>query len=190
MILSRVILPALLIVVLAACKAIPIPLEIDLLAKLGDAASGTIEKQIVAGSAYDVRKHIPEAGESCLVLDDDRRGVTLVHANLTYELDLAYDGPPISGVVEVQAYLAADEEALFSDAAALGAPVRVDLASPTVTLGDSVRLDRYQIAAVNDRRVCVGLLLVGTDLSAEEDGVASIDYDVKQLRLRISFSVF
>ena len=176
------------LLVLGACRFLPLPYELDLLEFLGDDAVGEIEAPVVAGASEAFTLLLPAEGERCHALDHGQDGVRVVNAQLRYELVASYVGPEVSGVVEIQPYLAASERALWQSA--LGAPIRVDLGESTAAVTDRIPLRRAQLAALNEGHGCVGLRLTGADLRAQDDGVATIAYEVRRLGLRVGFALF
>jgi hypothetical protein len=186
----RMILPLAALLVLAACRMLPLPYEFDLRAQFAEDAIGEVETPIVAGFSQSFTLDLPAEGERCHELDHGQSGVTIVYGQLRYQLDASYRGPELSGVVEIQPFLAASEGALWQDASALGEPLTVDVGASAATVSERLPLNRAQIDALNDGHACLGLRLSGADLSAEEDGDAVIAYEVRQLVLRVGFALF
>jgi hypothetical protein len=179
-----------LLVGLLGCRALPLPIEIDLLADLADARSGVVEESVRSGVNAEFLMDLPEHDDNCLDIDEDVLPVAIVHAQVTYAVDLRYEGPDLSGSVEVQPYLASSRATLWTDESALGDGVTVDLASTRVELEGVARLTTDQVAALNEGRLCWGLRLHGTDVAAAADGRVRASYDLRTLVVRAGVAVF
>jgi hypothetical protein len=179
-----------LLVGLVGCRALPLPIEIDLLEELGEARSGVVEEPVRNGVHADLHLDLPEHGDNCLAIDQDQLPVSVVHAQLTYAVDLRYEGPAVSGVVDVQPYLASTRTMLWTDGSALGERVTVDLASTSVELSGVARLTPDQLAGLNEGRLCWGVRLRGTDVAAASDGTIRASYEVRALVVRAGVAVF
>jgi hypothetical protein len=177
------------ILALAGCQSVPIPVTIDLLEHLGDAASGTIEEAVLPGAVSDLRVDLPERGALCVDVSDAVGRIIVSQATLSYEFVARYDGPPISGTLILQPYLAGDASALFTPAARAGDPLRLELGASEVRTGGTIRLSGAQRRALNDGLVCWSLRLDG-DVAADEAGRARIDYEITELRLRAGVALF
>jgi hypothetical protein len=179
-----------LLVGLVGCRALPLPIEIDLLAELADARSGVVEESVRSGVHAQLLMDLPEHDDNCLDVGQDQLPVSVVHAQVTYAVDLRYEGPVLSGAVEVQPYLASSRAALWTEESALGDGLTVDLASTSVELAGVARLTADQVAALNEGRLCWGLRLHGTDVAAAADGRLRASYDVRTLVVRAGVAVF
>jgi hypothetical protein len=177
------------VLALAGCQALPIPVTIDLREHLGDAASGTFEEQVLPGAVSGLRIDLPERGDPCVDVSDAVGHIIVSHATLTYELVARYDGPPISGTLTLQPYLAGDAPSLGTSAARAGQPLTIELGASELRAGGTVTLSDAQRRALNEGLVCWSLRVAG-DLAAEEAGLARIDYDLTELRLRAGVAVF
>jgi hypothetical protein len=178
------------LVALVACGTLPLSAQFDLRPSLADARSGAIEVAVRAGDAGDVTLRVPPEDEACQRLEDERYGATIEMARLDYEIDVAYDGPALRGLVEIQPYLSPDAATLWNGANALGDAVLIDLGAGSTTIVETVRLTGTQLGAVNERHVCAGIELRARHVAAVEDGVAVLAYEVRRLRLGIGFSLF
>lgn len=174
---------------LAGCSQLPLPAEVDLKARLGSSSSGTVEEEIRAGEAGDLDLRHPTADGECVDFEDVDLPVTLESARLNYNASVGYDGPELSGELRAQLYAAPVGEDLWQERNRIGPDVRVDLDQPETRLAGNVRLSDAQVEAVNDREVCWGLWVRGEDVTAQDDGTATIEYDIQQLILDIRFSV-
>lgn len=179
-----------LLVGLVGCRALPLPIEVDLLAELADARSGVVEEPVRSGVNAQLLMDLPEHGDNCLVIGEDLLPVSIVHAQVTYAIELRYEGPDLSGVIEVQPYLASSPTTLFTAATVLGDPLTVDLASTQARLDGVSRLSTEQVAALNGGRLCWGLRLRGTDVAAATDGWVRASYDVRTLTVRAGVAIF
>jgi hypothetical protein len=177
------------ILALAGCRAVPIPVTVDLLEHLGGAASGTIEEPLSAGAVSGLRIDLPERGDPCVDVSDAVGRIIVSHATLTFALVARYDGPPISGELTLQPYLAGAASALFTPGARAGEPLTVELGAPELRAGGTVRLSGAQLRALNDAFVCWSLR-IDVDAAAAEDGLARIDYELTELRLRAGVALF
>jgi hypothetical protein len=179
-----------LLVGLVGCRALPLPIEIDLLAELADAGSGVVEEPVRHGVTPELVMDLPDHDDNCLDVPEDQLPVTVVHAQLTYAVDLRYEGPDLSGSVEIQPHLASSRTRLWTEASALGDGVTVDLASTRVAVEGVARLTPDQVMALNQGRLCWGLQLRATDLAAAADGTIRASYDVRTLVVRAGVAVF
>jgi hypothetical protein len=179
-----------LLVGLVGCRAVPLPIEIDLLPELADARSGVVEESVRSGVNAHLTMDLPEHDDNCLDVGQDQLPVSVVHAQVAYAVDLRYEGPDLSGSVEVQPYLASSRATLWTEGSALGEGVTVDLASTRVALEGVARLTTDQVAELNEGRLCWGLRLHGTDVAAATDGRVRVSYDVRTLVVRAGVAVF
>jgi hypothetical protein len=178
------------LVVLAGCRSLPVPIQFDLLAELGDAATGVVEESVLRGSASSLTLDLPEHDDNCIDVDTDRLPVTAVQGRLTYEVAVTAEGPQLSGTVRVEPYVAANRSDLWRPESALGSPIVVDVSSSAFVLADDVHLTAAQLAGLNGGRLCWGLRLRGTDLAALDDGTLRVGYEVRTLLLRVGVAVF
>src|SRR5690606_23955718 len=207
------------VVVLAACAAAPITHTVDLKAQMAEeSTAGTVTAPIVAGEAGAVDLRLPDEDGDCIDFADVAPGATVGAAQLHWVVDATYDGPDLTGKLQARAFAAGAGREVFHPArtAGPGATLNADttaprpaatpgppppppptvgpvftlnLAKPATRLAGTADLNPTQLAAINDREVCWGVEVWGEDLAAHEDGVAAIGYEVRELRLRVTFSV-
>lgn len=173
---------------LAACSSFPLPADVDLKARLGDDATGRVETPVAASPAQDLETAFPDGGE-CVDFADEAIPVTVERAKLHWNVDVDYEGPDLTGRVQGRLYVAGAGEELFHPSNALGPAVTVKLDRTTTRFAGSAVLNPDQLRAVNDRVVCVGVRIRGDDVAAAASGDAVIRYDVRDLWMRIGFSV-
>jgi hypothetical protein len=113
-----------------------------------------------------------------------------VNAEVTYAVDVRFEGPPLRGLVEAQPYLAAAPSALWTEASALGDPVTVDLASEDAALTGVAGLTNGQVAGLDAGRLCWGVRLRGANVAASADGTLRAAYHVRTLSVRAGLAVF
>jgi hypothetical protein len=179
-----------LLVGLVGCRALPLPVEIDLLAELADASSGVVEETVRSGVTPHLVMDLPDHDDNCLEVPEDRLPVSIVHAHVAYAIDLRYEGPDLSGVVEIQPYLAPSRTTLWTEASVLGDRMTVDLASARASVAGVAKLTANQVTALNQGRLCWGLRLRATELAAAADGTIRASYDVRTLAVRAGVAVF
>lgn len=185
---SRLIAGGALALVLAACSSLPLPAEVDLRSRLGAQSDGSFQEEIAAGEFDDSRKYPGATGE-CVDFSDEDIPVTIESAQLHYNIDVSYDGPELSGSLKAQLYLARSSTDLWRPDNKIGPTVTLNLDKTSTRLAGTAVLNPDQLEAVNDRRACWGIELIGRDAVAEESGTADFSYRVNDLRLRIRFSV-
>lgn len=181
-------LVSLAVLVLAACSALPLPHVIDLKAQIEDPA-GAVTTEVGEGQVEELDLRVPTDEGECFVFDDVAPGLTVHSSQLQWIVDIDYEGPELSGKVQARAYATGEGDEVFHGSNTLGPVVTVDLSRPTTRLAGAANLNPDQLAAINERALCWGAVLRGDDVTAQEDGTATISYEVKQLRLRITFSV-
>ncbi len=174
--------------ILGACAAVPIPHTVDLRAQMAQ-TTGTVTTPIEEGQADVVDLRLPTEDGACLDFSDTAPGATVQSAQLQWIVDATYDGPDLTGKLQARAYAAGAGDDVFASQNTLGPVVTINLDKTTTRLAGAANLNPNQLAAVNDREVCWGVWVTGEDVEALESGDAAIDYDVKQLRLRITFSI-
>jgi hypothetical protein len=179
-----------LLVGLVGCRALPLPIEIDLLAELADARSGVVEETVQTGVNAQLLMDLPEHDDNCIDIDEDVLPVSIVYAQVTYDVDLRYQGPNLRGRVEVQPYLASSPSKLFEASSAFGDPIAANLAAAHVRLKGVARLTAEQVAALNEGHLCWGLRLRGTNVAATADGTIRATYDVRTLTVRAGVAIF
>jgi hypothetical protein len=177
------------ILVLAGCRALPVPVVLDLREQVGDAATGTVEQLVVAGLASDLRFDLPERGDTCLDVGDALGGIIVAQGVVTFELVAATSGPPLRGTLHVQPYLAGSEGELFTPAARAGERLRVVLGGAETSVRGDFRLTSEQLRALNAGRLCWSVRIEG-DVVAEATGVVGIDYELREFRLRAGVALF
>jgi hypothetical protein len=174
---------------LAACAAVPIPIEIDLRARMGGATTGSVQVPVVPGEAEQFGAALPSADGQCFDLSGDDLPVTVQSAQLHWRIDVAYDGPDLTGEVQARLFVAGPGDDLFDPSNALGPSVAVPLDGTTTSVAGTGALGASGLQALADRSVCWGVQLTGTDVVAGEAGVATFSYDVRELRVRLGVSV-
>lgn len=180
---------AVLLLAVVACRAVPIPIDVDLLPHLGDLASGSQTVAVPPGDVPDrTPLRYPAAEGACVEIDD--LPVRLEHATIDYDVRVDYDGPPLEGTVTGQLYVAPGGAEVWSGTYVLGEPVVVGLADGSGRLSGSVRANAAQVSALNDGTICWGLELTGGGIASPVGGPATIAYAVETLRLRGGVSVF
>lgn len=177
------------VLLLAACSSLPLPAEVDLRQHMGDATDGSVEVPIGAGPETDIDTTLPEEVGECFDLTGESYPVTVESAQLHWNVDVAYHGPELSGRVQARLYVAGSDDDLFHASNTLGPTVTVNLDRTTTRFAGTATLGPSQLEAIDDREVCWGVRVTGDDVGAEESGTATIDYDVRDLRLKIRFSV-
>ncbi len=174
---------------LVACSALPIPATVDLRARMGADARGTTEAPIGAGEAGEVDLRIPTDAGECIDISDEGFTITVESAQLHWNLAATYDGPDLSGMLQARFYVAGEGEDVFAARHTLGPVFTLNLDRTETRLAGTAVLNPAQLRAINDGVICWGLSVTGRDVTAAEDGTASISYDVRDLRLSIRFSV-
>ena len=180
----------LLVMVLTACSALPLPARIDLRAQLGSEASGSFQEEITEGRADDISMRHPEGDGQCVSFDDVDIPVTVERARLHYNVRVGYDGPELTGRFRAQLYASDELGDLWSPENRVGPGLDVKLDRDDVRLAGTAVLNRDQIDGINARELCWGVEIEGRDVSARSSGTATFTYDVQQLMLNIRFSVF
>lgn len=180
---------AFLALALAACSALPWPASIDLKERLGNDSEGSLEHEVTAGEVGDLDDRFPSDAGECVDLSDVRSRARVQRAQLHYNVDLTYDGPDLTGMVQAQLYAAGDRDALWQERNKVGPTVTMQLRREQTRLAGTVVLNRDQLRALNDRRICWGVHVTGRDVSAQESGTMRVDYVVNQLRLNIGVSI-
>lgn len=175
--------------ILASCSSLPLPATIDLKAKLGEAASGSVSERITAGDAGDIAFKHPSDEGACLDLSDVDIPVKVESARLHYDVELRYRGPDLTGRVAGQLYASAEASDLWRAPNKVGPRVTLNLDKARTRLAGSAVLHPEQLDAINDRWLCWGVQVSGKDVSATETGEATITYVIHDLRLSIRFSV-
>lgn len=178
-----------LMLVLAACSWLPLPATIDLKARLGSQASGTVHEEIGQGEAGSVNFNHPTDEGECIDLSDADIPVTVESARLHYNAELNYDGPELSGRLTAQLYASPSADDLWLAKNRVGPAVNLNLGNTETKLVGNAVLNTDQVSAINERWLCWGLKVNGKDVTAPESGEARIDYTVNDLRLSIRFSV-
>src|SRR5690554_1652434 len=178
------------ILLLAACSGLPLPMDVDLKAKVpADSSEGTVSEPIEKGEAETLDLLLPtEAGE-CVDFSEVAPGVTVQSAKLQWIVDATYDGPALTGKVQARAYATGAGDEVFHSSNTLGPTFTLKLDRTSTRLAGAAVLNPEQLQAVNDREVCWGVEVTGRDLAALEDGTAHVHYEVKKLMLSIRFSV-
>jgi len=187
--LTRAIAAAAAVLILAACASLPLPMNVDLLAKMSD-TEGTVSEPIKAGQVEELDLHVPTEEGQCLDFADVSPGVTVQSAQLQWIVDAKYDGPDLTGKLQARAYVAGAGDQVFLPSHTLGPVFTVNLDRTNKRLAGAAVLNPTQLQAVNDREVCWGVVVTGDDVAALEDGTATVEYSVKKLMLHIKFSVF
>lgn len=177
------------ILFLAACSALPIPHEVDLRAQLSE-TSGTVTAEVKVGAVEELDLRVPTDEGECFDFADVAPGLTVHSARLQWIVDVAYDGPDLTGKLQARAFAAKAGDEVFLSRNRLGPVLTTDLGGEPTRLAGAAVLDPSQLEALNDREVCWGVEVTGEDVAAPEDGTATIDYSIERLRLRITFSVF
>lgn len=173
---------------LSACSFAPLPHTVDLRAQLDDPA-GEVTVDIGAGAVEDLDLLVPTDTGECFVFDDVAPGLRVHSAQLQWIVDVSYGGPSLTGKVQARAYAAGVGEDVFDPSHTVGPAVTVDLSKTEKRLAGAADLSPEQLEAINERALCWGAHLRGQDVSAAEDGTATVRYEVERLRLRITFSV-
>ena len=173
---------------LVACSALPLPHEVDLKAQISD-PKGEITTEVGAGKVEELDLRVPTDEGECFVFEDVAPGATVHSAQLQWIVDVHYEGPELSGKVQGRAYVAGEGEDVFQASNTLGPVITVDLSRTSQRLAGAANLNPDQLAAINDRVICWGAHLTGQDVTAQEDGTATIGYAIERLRLRVTFSV-
>lgn len=179
----------LVLLILAGCSFLPLPMTIDLKTRLGANTSGTVQHEIGAGEVGDIDFRHPDPSGECIDFEDAEIPVTVQSARLHYNANVDYQGPPLTGMVTAQLYVARDEASLWSASNKVGPKVNVNLRNPDNRLAGTAVLNRDQVAGINSRFLCYGLEVTGSDVTADRSGEATIEYRIDQLRLDIRFSV-
>ena len=177
---------------LAACASVPIPADVDLRARMGDATTGSAQVPVEPtepGEVEDLDMTLPAAGGQCLDIPQEAFAVTVQSAQIHWNVDVAYEGPDLSGRMQARLFVAGPGADLFHPSNTLGPTVTVNLDRTTTRLAGTAVLGPQQLAALNDRTVCWGVRLVSDDVIVEEAGTATITYDVRDLWVRVRFSV-
>lgn len=187
----RAIAAVTIVLLLSACASVPLPLDVDLKAKMpADSAEGTVTERVRAGETAVVDLRLPsQQGECVDFADVAPESVTVRSAQLQWVVDATYDGPDLSGMVQARAFVAGEGDEVFDPAHTLGPVFTLNLDKTSTRLAGAAVLNPTQLEAVNDRKVCWGVEVTGRDLAAAEDGTATVRYSVEKLRLRITFSV-
>lgn len=175
---------------LGACAHMPLPANVDLLAKMpAETAEGEITQPVQAGTTETVDVRLPTEEGQCLDFSEVAPGVTVQSAKLQWIVDATYQGPDLTGKLQARAYAAGAGDAVFSSNHTVGPVFTIKLDRTRTRLAGAAVLNPTQLQAVNDRVVCFGVDVSGRDVAALEDGTLTIDYSVKQLKLSITFSV-
>jgi hypothetical protein len=174
---------------LVACSAVPIPVDVDLHDRMGDDTSGSVQAPITAGETQDIDLRLPADGGQCVDFSDEGFDVTIESAQLHWIVDAEYDGPELTGKLQARLYVAGADDELFASQHTLGPTFTLNLDRTTKRLAGTANLHPTQLRAIEDRIVCWGMEVTGKDVSAAEDGTATVRFDVKSLRLRVGFSV-
>lgn len=174
---------------LAACSAFPIPVSVDLQAKLGDSSSGSFTEPIKAGSNATLDTRYPSDSGQCIDFSDQQFSAKVERATLQYKGSVSYDGPALTGTVNVRLFAASSQGALWQPANQVGPTVHLDLDRGSSILAGAVVLNRDQLAALNARNLCWGLRVSGRDVSAAQDGTATVSYAVDRLMLQAGVGV-
>lgn len=173
----------------AGCSFLPLPARVDLRARLGAESAGTVEEEIIAGETESLNLRHPSGDGECVDFSDVDIPVTVQSAQLNYRADLDYDGPPLSGRLQARVYAWPEGEDAWLARNKVGPTVTVNLDKSSTRLAGTAVLSKDQLRAVNEKSICWGLLVSGDDVTAEESGTATFEYDVQQLMLNIRFSV-
>lgn len=176
------------VLALAACSSIPLPAEVDIGSRLGTESAGNFQEQVAAGELDGARRLPDESGE-CVSFSDVQPSVTVESARIHYNVDVSYDGPELSGDLQAQLYAAGSSQEVWRPENKVGPRVNLDLDRTETRLAGTAVLSPAQLDAVNARRVCWGVEVVGRDAVAEEAGTANFGYRINDLRLSIRFSV-
>jgi hypothetical protein len=177
---------------LAACASLPIPADIDLRARMGEATSGSVQVPVEPtepGEAEDLTMTLPDAGGQCVDIPAEAVAVTVQSAQIHWNVDVTYDGPDLSGRLQARLFVAGPGAELFHPSHTVGPTVNVNLDRTTTRFAGTAVLGPQALAALNDRRICWGVRLVGDDVVVQEAGTATITYDVRDLWVRVRFSV-
>ena len=175
-------LAGLLLLGLSACSWLPVPYSVDLRDRLGPDASGSAQHVIGAGEAGNVDFRHPDGGE-CIDFGDTDIPATVESARLHYAATLEYSGPPLTGRVSVQLHLSRQENRLWLASNKVGPQVTVNLDRATTRLAGTAVLNREQVEGINDRYLCWGIDVSGSNVSATESGTATLEYTIEQLKL-------
>lgn len=178
-----------LLLILAGCSFLPLPMTIDLKARLGSQTSGSVQQEIGAGEVDDVDFRHPDENGECIDFEDADIPVTVRSARLNYNASTDYEGPRLTGKVTAQLYVSNTQSSLWDASNKVGPEVSVNLNDPDTRLAGTAVLNRDQIAGINEKYLCWGLRVTGSDVSAIESDEATIEYRIDQLRLDIRFSV-
>lgn len=177
-------------VVLSACASVPIHQEIDLKASMdASVTEGSASAEVKAGEVEELDLRLPTDAGACIDFAGTAPGATLQSAQLQWIVDASYDGPDLTGKLQARAYVAGVNDDVFHPSHTLGPVFTINLDKTTTRLAGAAVLNPTQLEAVNDREVCWGVEVTGEDVAALEDGTATIDYSIKQLRLKVTFSV-
>ena len=182
----------LLALALAACSSLPFPADIDLRARMGDAASGSAQVPVAPtepGEAEDLTMTLPAAGGQCLDIPAEAVAVPVQSAQIHWSVDVTFDGPDLSGRLQARLFVAGPGADLFHPSHTVGPTVTVRLDRTTTRFAGTAVLGPQALAALNDRTICWGVRLVGDDVVVQEAGTATIAYDVRDLWVRVRFSV-
>ncbi|HKI58466.1 MAG TPA: hypothetical protein VKA00_04485 [Trueperaceae bacterium] len=187
----RRIVPVLLLTtaLITACNALPAPLTLDLKSRMGSSSRGSVQEPVTAGGSPTLDVTWPSSGGQCIDFSDRKIAARLVDATIHYEVEVSYSGPPLTGQVQARLYAASTSAGLWQPAAQVGPAVAVDLDSTATTLAGSATLDADQVKAVNDRYVCWGVHLTGSNVNASQSGTATIRYTVDRLTADAGVSV-
>lgn len=179
------------VLVLGACASVPVPLDVDLRAQMPEATKeGTVTEPVQAGEVEVLDLRLPTEEGQCVSFADAALGnATVRSAKLQWIVDATYKGPDLTGRLRARAYVAGAGDEVFLPQHTLGPVFSVNLDRSSTRVAGAAVLNPTQLQAVNDREVCWGVEIAGEDVAALEDGTAMVDYSVKQLVLRISFSV-
>lgn len=178
------------ILVLGACASFPLPMDVDLQAKMPETATtGTVTEPVKAGEVEVLELRVPTEEGQCLDFADVSPGVTVQSAKLQWIVDATYDGPDITGKLQARAYAAGAGDEVFLPSHTLGPVFTINLDKTSTRLAGAAVLNPTQLQAVNDREVCWGVEVTGDEVAALEDGTATVDYAIKKLMLHITFSV-
>ncbi len=183
------IVAALIVLLLAGCSAFPVPVRIDLKARLGDAAQGSFEEPVGAGSNATIDARYPTDEGQCVDFSDASFAAKVEKGSLTWNGEVTYDGPALTGKVQAQLYASSQASTVWQPSSKVGPAVTVRLDKTTTHLAGTAVLNKDQVKALNDRNLCWGLHLTGTDVSAAESGTATISYSISKLVLAAGVSV-
>jgi hypothetical protein len=175
-------------VVLAACASHPITADVDVRAQMPE-TSGTTEFELEVGEEQDVDVLLPTSTGECVDLSAAGIDVTVHRAQLHWNVDVTYDGPPMTGMLQARLYVAGAQDDLFAAQHSLGPVVTVKLDRTTTRFAGTAVLSPAQLRAVNDGVICWGVDVRGRDVSVEEGGTATIEYEINDLWMRLDFSV-